>query len=368
MVTNANARVWSDLPIPPGELLQEELDSIGMTQQELAMRTGRPAQVISEIIRDKKRITHETALEFEKVLGIPAHLWVNLEADYQLTQARLRDQQELRRQEEWLKEFPVREMENRGWIPRHTEKIDKVRELLRFLGAASFPAWRHTMETVLGFRITPRASVSEGALAVWLRKGELEGRERHTAAYDEGRFRDALLAARALTTQEPEVSVPRIEQLCADAGVAVVFVPELPRSGAHGVARWLTADKALLQLSLRYKTNDQLWFSFFHEASHVLSRRIREIRIDWENVIGLDGSNEEEANRFARDMLIPPEAWIGFCQSGIPSRANVERFADEIGIAPGIVVGRLQYEGVIPWRSDLNHLKVSFRWAANGDS
>jgi len=180
MVTNATPRVWSDLAVPPGELLQEELDAIGMTQQEFAMRTGRPAQVINEIIRDKKRITHETALEFEKVLGIPAYFWVNLEADYQLTQARLRDQEELRRQEEWLKEFPVREMEKREWISRHTEKIDKVRELLRFLGAASFPAWRHTMETVLGYRITPHANVSEGALAAWLRKGELEGRERHT--------------------------------------------------------------------------------------------------------------------------------------------------------------------------------------------
>jgi HTH-type transcriptional regulator/antitoxin HigA len=363
MVTNASARVWSDLAVPPGELLQEELDAIGMTQQELAMRTGRPVQVINEIVRDKKRITHETALEFEKVLGIPAHFWVNLEADYQLTQARLRDQEGLRRQEEWLKEFPVREMERRGWIPRCSEKIDKVRELLRFLGVASFPAWRQTMQTVLGFRMTPRANVSEGALAVWLRKGELEGRERQTAVYDEARFVDALSAARALTTEEPEVFVPRAQELCADAGVAVVFVPEFPRSGAHGVARWLTPEKALIQLSLRYKTNDHLWFSFFHEARHVLSQHLREVHID-----GVNGGDEEEADRFARDTLIPPEAWMSFARAGAPSRSDVERFAAEVGIAPGIVVGRLQHERVIPWQSDLNRLKVSFRWTEDGQS
>lgn len=330
-----------------------------MTQQELAMRTGRPAQVINEIIRDKKRITHETALEFEKVLGIPAHFWVNLEADYQLTQARLRDQEDLRRQEDWLKEFPVREMERLGWIPQRTEKIDKVRELLSFLGAASFPAWRHTMETVLGFRITPRANVSEGALAVWLRKGELEGRQRDTPAYDEGRFRDALSVVGTLTREEPEVFVPRLEQLCADAGVAVVFIPELPRSGAHGAARWLTQDNALIQLSLRYKTNDHFWFSFFHEACHVLRHRIREMHID-----GLDGDDhaEEEANRFASDLLVPPDAWAVFLGEGVPDRADVLRFAEKVGIAPGIIVGRLQHERLIPWNA-LNDLRVRFRWA-----
>lgn len=359
MVTKLSDRVWSDLAIPPGELLQEELDAIGMTQQELAERTGRPTQVINEIIRDKKRITHDTALELEKVLGIPAHFWVNLEADYQLTQARLRNEQELRRQEEWLKEFPVREMEKRQWIPRHSEKINKVRALLNFLGVASFPAWR---QSVLGFRITPGASVLEGALAVWLRRGELEGRQIETAPYDESRFRRALQTIRDLTTEKPEVFVPQVQESCADAGVAVVYVPELPRSAANGSARWLTPNKALIQLSLRYKSNDQLWFSFFHEACHVLRHRIREVHIDG---LGGDDHTEEEADRFARDFLIQPEDWRAFIGAGILSRDEVVRFARQVGIAPGVVVGRLQYEGVIPWRSDLNHLKVSFRWSGD---
>ena len=231
----------------------------------------------------------------------------------------------------------------------------QVKALLEFLGVASFSAWR---QTVVGFRITPRANVSVGALAVWLRKGELDGRQRQTSAYDEARFRNALLAIRRLTTEHPKVFQPQVEQLCADAGVAVAFVPELPRSGAHGVARWLTPDKALIQLSLRYKTNDHLWFSFFHEACHVLHHRLRKIHVD-----GLDGGDEEEADTSASDMLIPPEAWASFIGTGTPASSEVERFAREVGIAPGIVVGRLQHERIVPWRSDLNHLKVSFRWS-----
>ncbi len=356
MVTETKGRAWPDLPIPPGELLLEELEAIGMTQQELATRTGRPAQVINEIIRGKKQITQDTALEFEKVLGVPAHVWVNLEADYQLTSARLRERDELSSQEGWLEEFPVREMERRQWIPTCRERIDKVRALLKFLGVASFSAWE---QTVLGFRITPRAKVSHGALAVWLRKGELDGRDIEAEPYQEAKFRITLTDIRRLTTEPPDAFAPELRDLCAAAGVAVVFTPEFPNSGAHGSARWLTPDKALIQLSLRYKTNDHLWFSFFHEACHVLRHRVREMHID-----GLNGNDadESEADRFAEDMLIPSEGWASFVTAGRWDPLSVRRFADQIGIAPGIVVGRLQHEERVGWSSTLNKLKVRFGW------
>ena len=356
MVTETKDRAWPDFPMPPGELLQEEIEAIGMTQQELATRTGRPAQVINEIIRGKKQITQDTALEFEKVLGIPAHIWVNLEADYQLTSARIRERDELSSQEGWLEEFPVREMERRGWIPTCRSKIDKVRALLKFLGVSSFAAWE---QTVVGFRISPGAKVWKGALAVWLRKGELDGREIETASYGEAGFRAVLPVIRALTTEDPSVFVPQMTELCADAGVAVVFTPELPRSAAYGSARWLTQDKALIQLSLRGKRDDQLWFSFFHEACHVLRHRVREIHID-----GIDGVDHDEADadRFAEDALIPGEAWGNFVDQGSFDEVTVRAFANEVGIVPGIVVGRLQHEGVVPWRSGLNALKVRLIW------
>jgi len=356
MVTETKDRAWPDFPMPPGALLQEELEAIGMTQQELATRTGRPAQVINEIIRGKKQITQDTALEFEKVLGIPAHIWVNLEADYQLTSARIRERDELSSQESWLEEFPVREMERRGWVPTCPSKIDKVRALLRFLGVASFSAWQ---QTVVGLRVSSRASVSRGALAAWLRKGELDGYDVQTGGYSEQEFRRTLLAIRSLTTEPPDVFEPKLKETCAGAGVAVVFTRELRNSGAHGSARWLTPDKALIQLSLRYRTNDQLWFSFFHEACHVLQHRIREVHIDYRN--GDDDGAEEEANRFAQDLLIPQEIWKAFVRSQPRTRADVLNFAQNVGIAPGIVVGRLQREKKLPY-SHLNDLKDRFKW------
>ena len=89
-MTTTEPRAYSDMPIPPGEVLAEELEARGMTQRELAARLGRPAQAVNEIIKGKKAITAETALELEKALGIGAHFWANLEADYRITLARNR--------------------------------------------------------------------------------------------------------------------------------------------------------------------------------------------------------------------------------------------------------------------------------------
>lgn len=81
-------RVYSDLPIPPGEYLAEVLDAKGMAQAELARRIGRPIQAINEIIKGEKAITPATALQLEKALDVSANIWVGLESRYQLIKAR----------------------------------------------------------------------------------------------------------------------------------------------------------------------------------------------------------------------------------------------------------------------------------------
>ena len=84
----AAPRLHSDMPIPPGEFLREHLDETGMSQAELARRLGRPRQAVNEIIRGKKAITAETALQLERVLSTPAHIWLGLELEYRLVLAR----------------------------------------------------------------------------------------------------------------------------------------------------------------------------------------------------------------------------------------------------------------------------------------
>ena len=210
---------WSDMPIPPGEILAEELEARGMTQRELAARLGRPAQVVNEIVNAKKAITPDTALGLETVLDIDAHYWANLENRYRMTLARQRAQDALTAGVAALGHYPIREMTRRGWIKAGLDNPGKVKALQMFLGMAVVVEPRAYTEAI-GFRITEAAQrkVSLGALSVWLRKGELEAQKACTAAYDAEAFRQALLDIRRLTQQPLKEFIPTMSTLCAGAG------------------------------------------------------------------------------------------------------------------------------------------------------
>ena len=361
------SRVHSDLPIPPGEVLEEEIEARGMTQKELAARLGKPAQAVNEIIKGKKAITPDTAIGLGKVLGISPHFWSTLEADYRMTLARNREREAIAANVQWLDEYPIREMIKRGWIQAGRDKPSRLEALLGFLGVAD--AEPQVYQNAVGFRITDAAQqkVSLGALAAWLRKGELEAQEVHTADYNVAVFRKALIAIRGMSEDPPEKFTPAMRALCAEAGVAFCMVQELPKSGANGATRWLSPKKALIQMSLSNKWADIFWFTFFHEACHVLMHRRRQVVID-----GLNGDTdmaamEEEADRFARDILIPPQEWSAFCATRNYTPSYVKEFAQSVGIAPFVVVGRLQKEEKICY-SLLATLKKRYEWVSNSDS
>ncbi len=357
MTIDDGREVYSDLAIPPGETLADEIAARGMTQTELAARLGRPVQVVNEIIRAKKAITVDTALGLEKVLGIPAAFWVNLEQNFRMTRARLREREHLQAEEEWLEELPVREMEKRGWIAVGRNAQEKVRALLQFFGVANVSAYRKTAE-VLGLRISDNARVSPGALGAWLRKGELEAHAIETRPFDSTLLLEAAHEARGMTEDPPQIFAPRLTQVFADAGVAFVVVREFPKTGANGVARWLTDRKALIQLDLRYKWQDIFWFTLFHEVCHVLKHGNQRIIID-----GIDKSGplEDEANHWAADILIPREAWSQFRIQTRITKPGVTAFARQLGISPGIIVGRLHRERRLQY-NEMADLQGRFEW------
>ena len=361
MATNST-RSWSNLPIPPGEILLEELQARNMTQKELALRLGRPSQVINEIIKGKKAITSDTALGLESVLGIEAQYWANLERDYQMVLARIRAQQKLAEEVAYLDSYPVREMIKRGWIEAVRGKSSKLKALQNFFGVAI--AEPQAIQNAVGFRLSKAAHqrTSLGALAVWLRQGELEAQQLQTTEYDEEAFRQALMSIRMLTIQPFSEFIPIILKLCAESGVVFCMVQELPKSGAIGAMRWMNDGRPMIQMSLRHKWADIFWFTFFHETCHVLQRKQHRFVVDF-HIPDPDLTEfEEEANSFARDLLIPPDAWEGFCEKGWFIEKTIQEFSDSVGIAPFIVVGRLQKEEKIGYR-ELVHMKEQYSWS-----
>jgi hypothetical protein len=199
-------------------------------------------------------------------------------------------------------------------------------------------------------------------VAAWLRWGELRAADIETEPFDARRLRAVLDEIRGLTRREPFTqTLTKVREILASAGVALVLTPEVGQTRLSGAARWLSPDKAVIQLSLRHKSNDHFWFSLFHEAGHLLGRK----RADFIDRVDGDGDDsikaEEDADRFARDSLIPPNDYAAFIAAGSFTDAAVRKFAKQQGIAPGIVVGRLQREKLLD-PSHLNDLKKSIRW------
>ena len=350
----------------PGETIEDLLEERDWTQAELARRADFTRKHVNELVNGRAAITPDTAFRLEAVFGAPAGFWLAREAQYRETLGRSRNRAAMRSEVSWLQELPLAHMIEHGWVQSAEKPEERVAECLRFFGVASVEVWRRHYEVPLAaFRASPKFEKKVGAVAAWLRRGELGATDLRCAPYEKTGFKDVLGELRSLTNaSEPGVFVSRLVELCAAQGVAVVFVPAPTGCPASGAVRWLSPQKAMLILSLRHKTNDHLWFTFFHEAAHVLlhSKKMQFVDLD----DGLGGEHEEEADRFARDWLVPATAARRLArlgQAGRVSKAAVSRFAGEVGVAPGIVVGRMQKEGWLPW-THLNGLKVRYRWAS----
>jgi addiction module HigA family antidote len=356
MATKGRFAYKPDYAVAPGATLLETIESKGVSQAELARRTDRPLKTINEIIKGKAAITAETALQFERVLGVPASFWNNLERNYREALAALKERGALERTSEWAKTFPVNELVKRHALPKSNDSVGIARALLQFFGVSSREAWTN-MWTAQGiaYRHSPAFEVSKEATAAWLRLGEIAAKEQQLRAFNKDGFRRALVRLRRIMGSPPPEMKNQLVAECNKAGVAVVFVKELPGTRVHGAVRWM-GENPVIQLSCRYKVEDIFWFSFFHEAGHVLLHGKRDVFL--EDNSG-SGEKETEADAFATAQLIPEAQWRKFSQTTTFTEANVTAFAKRLGIPPGIVVGRLHHEKKIP-HSRFNFLRRGF--------
>ena len=352
---------YTDSPIHPGIHLKETIAELGISQTELAGRIGLSRKVINEIIAGKAPISANTSILLERVLKVPAHFWNNLQNNYDLNIAYLNQQEIIRKDCDLLNYFPVKHMIKYGWIPECKTREEKVKNLYSFFGIARLNNFENAIS--IHFRRSIKENVSKESIFTWLRRGETKVSNMVTVNYNKKKLKKQLPYLRSLTKTSPDIFQKEIIKTCAKTGVAITFIPELPNTYINGATFWLNSKKAALLLSLRYKTNDHLWFSFFHELGHILLHENKESFVDLEKSLLApeEQTKEEQANRFAEDILIPPDAWDTFRRKSPFSKEKILSFANEVDIAPGIVVGRLQREHLLPY-THLNSLKLKYQW------
>lgn len=358
-----SSAIHSDLAIPPGEFLLEVAGDLGISQADLARRMGRPPQAINEIIKGEKMITSETALQLEQVLAVPAHIWTGLEAEYQLVKARHQDTETLEQEVRGLDRFPYRDMAKNQWVDKTRDKRKRVQELRRFFGVASL----HNLEGVKAyspaFRQAVKSQSSPVALAAWLRRGESEARHIDTQPYHEQRLKTELANIRTFSNQAPQDFLPRLRTVLAQCGVGFVLQKHLPKTYVNGATFWLAHDKAVLIMSLRGSWADIFWFSLFHEIGHIVLHDRRHTFLEDTADDPQWKKQEHEADAFARDTLIPPTLYARFVAQREFTTSTIRAFANDLEIAPGIVVGRLQHDKTLALHQQ-HGLRVRYQWGA----
>ena len=345
--------------IPPGETLAEWLDREDMTQAQFAKRTSLTPKHINQVIKGGVGISPEVALAFERVTSIPARYWTLLDADYQTAKQRVLEAEELRERVDIVDRFPVKELERRNCIERKLSKIDKLQELLRFFAVADTDALEEVWLRPALYRRSPTFEADQGALASWLRLAELEASTVKTEPFDAAACRAAIEKMRALSELPGIEWLEPLKKLFASVGVALVILRELPKCRVNGATRWLSPEKAMIVLSLRHRRNDIFWFTLFHELCHLLRHGKKETFVDTKGS-GIAEELEDEADAFASRILIPGN--LAGKLRELSTTAEVVAFADAIGVTPGIVVGRMQHEKLIP-HSQWTSLIVRYRFA-----
>lgn len=275
----------------------------------------------------------------------------------------------------WSKRFPLKAMRKLKYaIP---ENLADGKAILSFFDVPSPEQWNEKwLASPVAFRQTKVVDIRDEAVAAWVREAEIVAGEIPLKSFSADDLLSSIPKLRQLTRIRVGDALTKAQLVCASAGVALVVVPELPGIRVSGCAKWLNDKHAMIALSMRYKSDDQLWYTFFHEIGHILLHRAQ-VSFVIDNAADSMGDDvvdssmerwEEEADRFASETLVPSMALAEFledCGDNITNE-QIYNFAEALGIGPGIVVGRLQHDGQLKyWQG--NDFKQKLDWGFSSE-
>jgi HTH-type transcriptional regulator / antitoxin HigA len=335
----------------PGETLAEKLEEMEMGPKEFALRTGKPEKTIIAIVSGKSSITPDMAVQFENVTRIPANFLMNHQRGYDEYIARVKRQTVIQEAMAWAKQFPLADMIKKGWLPQVTSMEEKTMELLSFFGFSSHSAWENyyfNQQLKVAFRISLAQTKEPYAISAWLRMGELQAATLQANDYSEKRFKDALLELKSIMANHPDDFFKQVQNICLEAGVKVVHTPCIHKAPISGSTRWLN-DTPFIQLTGRYKRNDSFWFTFFHEAGHILLHGKKDIFLEKVEYSDKDLIKETEADEFAVKWTLSDAEEAEIVDAAPLSTADIRAFARQFNTHPAIIIGRLRHKKILDY-------------------
>lgn len=330
----------------PGETLAEKLEEIHMGPKEFALRTGKPEKTIIAVLKGESAITPDMAVQFENATMIPANFWMNHQKAYDEYIAREKNKIVINKAVPWARQFPLAEMIKKGWLQPANTIQEKTMALLAFFGFSNHTAWEDyflNQSLKVAFRISLAQTNDPHSISAWLRKGELHAATLDANEYSAKKFKETLPLIKTLMAQHPVDFFSKLQKICLEAGVKVVHTPCINKAPINGATRWLN-DTPLIQLTGRYKRNDIFWFTFFHEAGHILLHGKKDVFLEQRDNTNLDINKEREADEFAIKWTLSKEEEATIIEALPLDEATLTSFASKYNTHPAIIIGRLQHE------------------------
>ena len=346
----------------PGDTLSALMDRHEFSPAALAERMDRDPAFVRGLLAGTVAIDNQIAALLARSIGGSISFWIARQVQFDQNLDRAAQALPADRVRSWLRMLPIKDMVEAGWITPSPESGTAVKSSLSYFDVNDPDEWRErytAFENVFSFRTSPSFESKVGALSAWLRQGEIQAAVIPCAPWDADRFRARLADIRALTkVKNVAYFIPRLQAMCAEAGVAVVFIRAPSGCRASGATQFLSSAKAMIILSFRHLSDDHFWFTFFHEAGHLVLHGEKSTFVDGEATNQTE--IESEANDFASGILVPHDR-VGALMNVRPRSLDVIRFAISVGVSPGIIVGQMQHRKVIG-PNQLNRLKRRYDW------
>lgn len=299
---------------------------------------------VSEFLSRRRPLTVPMVRELSAGLGIPAAVLIQ-DSVAPKTQADAEAGQPL----DWSK-FPVTEMCSRGWIQlsRRKSALSKQLDAVQLFIEQALGDVRPGVlarRTIKGDAFNWQAFY---ALTAWQARVLQRARDepfRALTKFDFSAFDEAFLARLVRTSREPNGPVKALT-LLRNIGIAVVIESHLPRTKLDGAAMLSAAGEPVIGLTLRFDRLDNFWFTLLHECVHISRHLSNPGDVFLDRIADKESNDqvEKEANRLARDLLIPRAQWKSSTLRQLPTKAGILAFAEQLGVHPSIVAGRLQWE------------------------
>ncbi len=325
----------------PGYYIKEIVEESRLTQEDFAKRLDTTPKNLSLLIRGEQSLSIDIAMKLSRMTGTSITYWLNLQNMYDVLIAEFKSEEELAKERVTFEYFDYKYFRDNYGLPNlPRNKDEQIRQVRNFLNVATLSVFAKR-DMAVSFRNTT-GKIATGNIIkanVMVQIATNTALTIQAPKFHKKKFEDAVTYALTLTENHKEF-YPLIRDAFLEAGVIFIILPNIPGSKTNGATKKV-GHNIMLMVNDRRLNADSFWFTLFHEIGHIING---DYGISFEKETG---EQEEAADKYAADSLIPPEKYQAFLKKEVFDLQTITAFANQIERDPGIVLGRLQNDGII---------------------